>query len=279
MPSVTVNGIELAYALQGDGEPLLLLPGLGTGMGYYSLGEPLLRRDYQTLLVDPRGIGGSASGDRVFSADQWADDFAALAAGLGISRLHVLGSSHGGCMAMAMAERHPELVASLVLVGGFSELDTLMRMNFELRIDLVDRLGMSAELGRFIAMWIMSHGYLETPEGRAQSERTIAMVQLNDPEIYKALCRSILDWGRALPGQEKEPTITSRLRNLRVPALALSGDDDQFIPARMSRIIADALPGCAYAELPGCGHIPFMEQPDEAARVVVDFLRRHPIGS
>lgn len=279
MPSATINGIELEYALQGEGETVLLLPGLGTGMGYYALGEPLLRRSYRTLLVDPRGIGGSLSADRNFSAEQWADDFAALARHLEIGRLHVLGSSHGGCMAMAMAERHPELVASLVLIGGFSELDTLMRMNFELRIDLVDRLGMSAELGRFIAMWIMSHGYLETAEGRAQSERTIAMVQLNDPEIYKGLCRSILDWGRALPGQENEPRITARLGHLDVPAIAITGDDDQFIPARMSRIIADAIPGCAYREIAGCGHIPFMERPGEVTAAVVEFLEQHPTAA
>lgn len=279
MTAANVNGIKLEYQLQGEGEPLLLLPGLGTGMGYYSLGEPLLRRRFQTLLVDPRGIGGSISTDRSFSAEQWADDFAALARQLNLNRLHVLGSSHGGCMAMAMAERHPEMVASLILVGGFSELDTLMRMNFELRIDLVDRLGMSEELGRFIAMWIMSHGYLETVEGRAQSERTIAMIQRNDPEIYKALCRSILDWGRALPGQEGEPKITERLTHLALPVLAITGDDDQFIPARMSRIIADAVPGSEYREIAGCGHIPFMEKPEETAAAVIDFVTKHPIGA
>lgn len=277
MTTAQVNGAEIEFLLQGNGEPILLLPGLGTGMGYYSLGEPLLRRQYQTLLVDPRGIGGSITDDKNFSADQWSDDFADLARQLGIARLHVLGSSHGGCMAMAMAERHPDLVSSLVLVGGFSELDTLMRMNFELRIDLVDRLGMSPELGRFIAMWIMSHGYLETAEGQAQSERTIAMVQRNDPEIYKALCQSILDWGRALPGQEDQQKITERLKHLKVPTLAITGDDDQFIPARMSQIIAAAIPGCEYQEIAGCGHIPFMERPSETAAAVVRFLGQNPI--
>jgi len=274
-----INGIGLEYALQGEGETLLMLPGLGTGMGYYSVGEPLLRRHYRTLLVDPRGIAGSPSRDLEFSAEKWADDFAALVRNLKIERLHVLGSSHGACMAMAMAERHPELVASLVLIGGFSELDTLMRLNFELRIALVDQLGMSDALGRFITMWIMSHAYLDTPEGFAQSEKTVAMVQRNDPEVYKALCRSILVWGRSLPGLEGEPLYTERLRRLALPAIAITGDDDQFVPARMSRIIADALPGCGYREIAGCGHIPFLERPRETTEAVVDFLAQHPIAA
>jgi pimeloyl-ACP methyl ester carboxylesterase len=279
MPSLKMEDFSLEYLVQGEGEPLLLLPGLGTGMGYYRFGEPELRRHFKTILVDPRGIGASRSSQTTFSAEEWADDFAELVGSLGIPTLHVLGSSHGGCMAMAMAERHPDLVASLVLVGGFSELDELMRRNFDLRIALVDRLGMSDELGVFITMWIMSHAYLDTEAGRAQGDLTIQLVKKNDPEVYKALCRSILDWGKCLPGQEGEPKFTERLRGLDVPALALTGDDDQFIPARMSRVIADALPGCSYAEIAGCGHIPFMERPSEASAAVIDFLGRHPIAA
>lgn len=279
MATAQLSGIALEYLVQGEGDPLLLLPGLGTGMGYYRFGEPALRQHFQTILVDPRGIGDSPSPDTSFSAEQWADDFAELIGHLGFDKVHVLGSSHGGCMAMAMADRHPAIVASLVTVGGFSELDELMRRNFALRIALVDRLGMSDELGTFITLWIMSHAYLDTEAGRVQGDLTIQLVKRNDPEIYKALCRSILSWGKCLPGQEKEPTFTERLRILDLPAMALTGDDDQFIPARMSRIIADALPGCAYAEIPGCGHIPFMERPAEAAASVVDFLRQHAIAS
>ena len=59
MPLAQVNGTEIWYEVKGEGEPIILLPGLGLDHGYYRLGEPLLRRELKTIVVDPRGIGQS----------------------------------------------------------------------------------------------------------------------------------------------------------------------------------------------------------------------------
>ena len=60
MPIVNANGTELYYERNGQGEPILLLPGLGLDHTYYKLGEPLIRHHFETILVDPRGIGALA---------------------------------------------------------------------------------------------------------------------------------------------------------------------------------------------------------------------------
>lgn len=277
MPTMAVNGTELSFRVQGGGDPVLMIPGLGRGMDYYDLGEPLLRQGFTTILVEPRGVAGSPSDQSEFGAEQWADDFAHLLRGIGHPRAHVLGSSHGGCMVMAMAVRHPAVVVSLSLVGAFSELDTLMRLNFELRVGMVGKLGMSEEIAKHVAIWTMSHRFLDDRRGQAMAATLPALMQRGDPARYVALNRSILAWGRCLPGQEHEPKWTEAIRAIRAPTLALTGDDDHFIPARMSRIIADAIPGAEYAEIAGCGHIPFLEKPEETAAAVAGFLRRQPI--
>jgi len=276
MPHAEVNGTEIWYEVQGAGPPLMLLPGLGLDHRYYRLGEPLLRGHASTVLIDPRGVGRSRKDDPAtvtYTAELWADDFAALAGHLGWDEVDVLGSSLGASMAQAMAVRHPGLVRALIVVGGFSELDRAMEMNFSLRKKMVAKLGMGEELADFMGLSTMTREFLETDEGLAIMKANQQGVTANSPELYTAFLDSILRWGGRLPGQAPEPRYTERLRAVRCPSLVICGDNDYFIPASFSRKIADAIPGARYEEIADGGHIPFIEKPSETAAVVAGFLR------
>ena len=277
MATARVNGIDLAYEVQGSGPPLLLLPGLAQGRGYYRHGEPYLRSQFTTIGVDPRGVAQSEHGEGPLTAERWADDFAALLDVLNLPRVHLLGSSHGGTMAMALARQHPARVGAMVLVGAFSELDALMDLNFRFRIELVRALGMGDAIADHISLWTMSHQFLDTEAGQATARLNREMVKRNTVERYIELNETILHWGRRLPGQEHEPVPTTWLHELAAPTLALTGDADHFIPASFSRLIADRIPGAVYEELPGCGHIPFLEMPELAAERTAAFLLRHAL--
>ncbi len=270
-----VNGTRLWYQVQGAGHPLMLFPGLGLDHRYYRLGEPLLRGHAATVLTDPRGVGQSRKDDPetvTYTAELWADDFAALARRLGWDSVDVLGSSLGGCVAQAMAVRHPDLVRGMIVIGGFSELDRAMEMNFSLRKKLIAKLGMGEELADFMGLSTMTRAFMETEEGLAIMRANQEGVLANSPELYTAFLDSILRWGGRLPGQAPEPLYTERLRAVRTPTLVVTGDNDDFIPASFSRKIADAVPDARYAEIPDGGHIPFVEKPAETAAVVAEFL-------
>ncbi len=275
MPHAEVNGTALWYEIRGAGHPLMLFPGLGLDRRYYRLGEPLLREHASTVLIDPRGVGLSRKDDPAvvtYTAELWADDFAALARHLGWRKVDVLGSSLGGCMAQAMAIRHPDLVRGLIVIGGFSELDRAMEMNFSLRKKIVAKLGMGEELADFMGLSTMTREFMETGEGFAMMKANQEGVTANSPELYTAFLDTILRWGGRLPGQAPGPLYTERLRDVRTPTLVVTGDNDYFIPARFSRKIADAVPGARYREIPGGGHIPFIEKPAETAAAVAGFL-------
>src|SRR5262245_22389834 len=113
MPIAEVNGTRLDYELNGAGDPLLLLPGLGLDKTYYRLGEPLLRDSYRTIGIDPRGVGQSDKTLREFTCELWADDYAAFIDALGLGRVHVLGSSLGGCVALMLGHKYPEKIRSV----------------------------------------------------------------------------------------------------------------------------------------------------------------------
>jgi len=276
MPTAAVNGTEIWYSTQGSGHPLLLLPGLGMDHQYYRLGEPLLRPHAQTLLVDPRGIGRSRKDspkDVTYTPELWADDFAALVRQLGLPRIDVLGSSLGAAMAMAFAAKNPGLTRALVLIGGFSQLDTALEMNFRFRKKIVAKLGMGEEIADFMGMSTMSREFMETEAGRQIMRGNQANVCNCSPELYTAFLDSILWWGRKMPGQEKEPLFTARLKTVRAPTLVLTGDNDYFIPSFFSKMIADNIPGARYREISGGGHIPMIERPAETTEMVLSFLR------
>jgi pimeloyl-ACP methyl ester carboxylesterase len=277
MPLAQVNGTEIWYEMQGDGPPLMLFPGLGMDHNYYRLGEPLIRERATTILIDPRGIGNSrkdSPSEVTYTPELWADDFAALARHLGFDKVDILGSSLGGAMAMSFADKYRELTRSLIVIGGFSHLDRALETNFRLRQKMVKKLGMGEEIADFMGLSTMTREFMETEEGLRVMQGNQANIRNNSPELYHAFLNSILWWGRKLPGQENEPLFTERLKTFDVPSLVIAGDNDYFIPAFFSKIIADNIPGAIYREVESGGHIPFIEKPRETAALVSEFLAR-----
>ncbi len=272
MSTAQVNGTNIYYELKGQGAPLLLLPGLGRGTSYFDAIEPLLRRDFQTIVVDPRGIGRSSREHRLITAEEWADDFAELLSVLNIRSAHILGSSHGGSMAMAMALRHPSCVSSLLLFGAFSEIDRFIVLNMDLRIRLAKKLGTDVDLRDFISLWTFGHEGLDKPGVEKYLDAQLAAVRQHTPETYENTCKSILHWGRKLPGQENEPVVTTLLHQIKCPTLVACGGLDFWIPPKFSKIIAKAIPHSEYADMPHCGHIAVRDDPEGSAALIKRFL-------
>jgi len=272
MPIAKVNGTELYYERQGSGEPLLLIPGLGLDHSYYRLAEPLLRSHVETVGIDLRGIGQSRKDLAEYTAELWADDLAALIVELGLGSAHVLGSSLGGTIALAMGVRHPDKVRSLTIVGGFSEITRSVELNYALRKKLIAKIGMGEELAEFMGLWIMTREFVDSEEGHKVFEASKANVKKNSPELYVRFLDSILRLGRRQPG-EAIPPLTAAINQITAPTLVLCADNDHFIPASLSKLIAERVPGSRYLEIPGGGHIPFIEKPKESVGAVVQFIR------
>jgi pimeloyl-ACP methyl ester carboxylesterase len=114
---VTLKGVDYAYEVRGQGEPLLLLHG---GLGSSDMFEPLLPilgQNRQLITVDLQGHGRSSLGNRPIRCDAIADDVAALLKRVGRAQVDVLGYSFGGCVALRLAVQHPALVRRVVLVS------------------------------------------------------------------------------------------------------------------------------------------------------------------
>ena len=272
MPDIEITGATLHCEVAGSGAPILLIPGLGLDHTYYRFGIPLLARRMQVLAVDPRGVGRSTKSPPPYSVESWADDFAGMIDKLGFGPIHVLGSSLGGAIALALAQRHPGRLKSLTVVGGFSELDRATELNFRLRLKLIEKLGMSDEVADYMGLWTLTRKFINSDAGYAVMRANQANIRTNSAESYSAFVEALLRWGRCQPGQEQEPKFTSLLSSIKLPTLVVTSDNDHLIPKELSDLIAARIAGATLAVMPGAGHIPFMEQPENVVRIVLDFI-------
>lgn len=275
MPVSHVDGAEIHYVVSGSGEPLLLIPGLGLDHQYYRRAIPQLSERVHVHAVDPRGIGRSTKSPPPYTVESWATDFVTVIDDIGRGPIHVLGSSLGGAMAMALAEMAPDRVKTLTVVGGFSELDRAAAINFDLRMRLIDKLGLNAEVADYMALWTLSREFLNSEIGHEQMLANQKIIKMNSSDMYRDFVRSVLAWGRCLPEQEGEAKFTEKLGNITAPALVIGAPNDNLIPLALSELIAEKIPSAELVVIPDGGHIPFIEKPDEVNAIVLDFIGRH----
>ncbi len=272
MPMAPVSNGQLYYEEQGKGELIILLPGLGHDHTYFAKTLPLIAAAGRVVTPDPRGLGQSSPAQS-YSVEQWAVDVLELITVLGAPRAHLVGSSLGACVCLQAALDDPARVASLTLVAGFSKVDPLLEMNFRTRLKILDEVGLGDLMASHVSMWTLGRTFLATADGRAQMEKLFASVRKNSPERYRAFIQTILRFGRCEPDQAGLPKLTARLGELRAPTRVICGAEDIMTPPALSEQMAARIPGAQLRVIPACGHITFTEQPDESARLIVEFLR------
>jgi pimeloyl-ACP methyl ester carboxylesterase len=99
-----------------------------------------------------------------------------------------------------------------------------------------------------------------------------ANIRANSAESYSAFIEALLKWGRCQPSQKQEPKFTTLLASIKAPTLVITSDNDHLIPRELSELIAARISGAKLVVMPGAGHIPFMEQPEQVTRIVLDFV-------
>jgi len=133
MPTIEVNGISMYYEIHGEGEPILMIQGLGFEISAM-VTEPGKSRyidkftdRYKVIVYDFRGVGRSDKPDMPYSIDLLADDAVRLLDALHIKKTHVMGTSMGSQIAQTIAAKYPDRVMSLILVVGFPRALPMMR--------------------------------------------------------------------------------------------------------------------------------------------------------
>lgn len=260
-----INGIRLFVEEMGEGEPILMIPGLGAGswLWHKSL---ILSNKYRLVMPHLRGSGRSDKPDHRYSIEQFSDDLNCLMEELLIDRFHVAGISMGGFVAQTYASTWTEKVQSLILVctsaGGSNQIgpdgDTLSRM-IRLRGKTRKERLMDAYKLNFTEEFMKS----KTDEINRITEWRIKYPQ---PEF--AYYRQLIA-GSSFPGVD--------LKKINgMPTLIIGGKDDTMVPPEDTRILHTLIFGSELVMFEG-KHMFFIEHPDSFNNIIAGFFEEHPI--
>ncbi|WP_067453007.1 alpha/beta fold hydrolase [Actinomadura macra] len=244
----------------GSGTPLVLLHAFPLSSAMWLAQREALADRFRVITPDLRGFGGSVLGAEEPSIDAMADDVARLVQQRGLQRAVVGGLSMGGYVAMALCRRHPELVLGAVLAGTRAGADT----------DPVRerRLRQAERLEREGTVQVLVEETLPALVGPT-TFRQRALVYGRIRGLVQATPPQAAAWAqRAMAGRAEA---FETLRNLRVPALVMVGDEDALATEDEARLMADALPNAELLVIPRAGHLCAVEQPDLFNQAVAEF--------
>jgi pimeloyl-ACP methyl ester carboxylesterase len=261
------NGARLYYEVYGEGEPLLLIMGLGANHLSWTAQIPVYAREFQVIVFDNPGTGQSDIPEGVdYTIPLLADDAAALLDALGIDAAHVYGVSMGGMIAQEMALRHPDKVSSLILGATTPGGAHAVSPSAEGLRALIDQ---GAAIDRVVNPAILevlfSPAYLaeHASELRDKFQR-LADYPATSPEAYAAQLRAVA----------RHDTY-DRLPEIAAPTLVLHGTDDPLLPVANARILAERIPGAKLVLFEAARHGYMIEKQADADAAVLDFLSAH----
>lgn len=269
---VSVNGADLHYTTLGSGPPCLVLSLIGTDP-YMRMTPPALRDRLQLVYVDLRGGGRSTGRAADLTFDVLADDLESIRADLGVDRVAILGHSVLGILAMEVGRRRPESVSHVIAVGtppswSPEELATASQSFFDadasddrkqvLRENLA-KLPDDATPGQRM--------FAETPK-RFFDPRFDAAPLFAESELRPELFMHVL--GTLTKGWDVRTVAGS----LSVPTLIALGRYDYSVPYVLWQGVAETLPKTTLEVFERSGHQPFLEQPEELASTVAEWMAR-----
>jgi pimeloyl-ACP methyl ester carboxylesterase len=257
--TVSAGGRAIAWREAGGGEPLVLLHGIGNQSGSWVQQLESLAGRFRVIAWDAPGYGASdALPDDAPVAADYARALHALLDALAFERVTLVGSSLGCLMAASYAKLHPARVARLVLcnaAAGHGSLDPRDRQEkLAARLAMLERLG-PAGMAAQPSAGLLSEQASDT--ARALAAWSTAQLR---PAGYAQAAR-MLSTGRLL---DDAPHYGG-------PVLVIGSSADTITPPASCRAIAAAYPQAQYVELPGVGHLAYIEDPQAIDRLVTEF--------
>ena len=254
--------MKLYYEIQGNGEPLLLIAGLGSDNASWAGVRGKLAKHFRVIAFDNRGSGRSGDPDKKYSISDMADDAMGLLDKLGIKRCHVIGHSMGGYIAQDIAIRYPERVGKLILEAT-APVSTAR--NNELFADLLKRFKKDHDNVALMRLWTY---WLFSPKTFERKNYIEKFIKYASTYPYP---QSVVGFKHQL-GAVRAFNVCAKIKRIKAKTLVIIGSDDILIYPAESMKLVKGIKGSAVAEIKDTGHCLHVESPDAFVYRVVKFL-------
>ena len=264
MPTAAVGDLNVVYDIHGEGEPVLMINGIGAERAGWGMQVPAVSREFKAITYDNRDVGetGSGGSDAFYSIRQFADDAAGLLDALGIEQAHIVGASMGGCVAQEFAISHPGRTRSTTIICSWPRVDPWLAELWEQWEHVFRALG-PIGWARTTWLWVFTHrayrepGFLDDLMRATGSNQRLQTMEMYLRQSHAAKTFDALD----------------RLGSITAPAHVICGAEDIFTPTRYSEQIAVAIPNAKLSVMPEVGHGMFWEATDDFNELVLGFVR------
>jgi pimeloyl-ACP methyl ester carboxylesterase len=254
----------LSHERRGSGDPLLLIHGTGSYLRVWDPVVERLARERDVIAVDLPGFGSSPalSAEGRSGARELAGAVAELMGQLGLDSAHVAGNSLGGWIALELAKRgRARSVTGLSPAGFWTAAEAAW-----CRVSLRNAIRGLAAL-RPVLPLLNRSAFLR----RTMNAQLVHRGDRVPPDVLLAAQLNLLDSPGTLP------TIDTGLAErffggdeVTVPVTIAWGEHDHLLFPRQAKAAAAELPGARIVTLPGCGHVPMLDDPEAVARVLLE---------
>lgn len=235
-----VNGVNIWYAVFGQGSPVIMLHGGAGSSKHWGLQVPVLTRHYEVIVLDSRGHGRSTRNSEPITYHLMASDVLAVMDTLHIPKAALVGWSDGGIIGLDIAINHPERLTKLFAFGANS--DTAGTKDVDKNPLFNDYLG--------------------------RCEKEYQKLSPT-PGEYKAFLEQMQ------PMWDREPHfLNEELRGIKVPTWIVDGDRDELIKREDTDRMARLIPGSGELILPNVSHFAHLQDPEQFNEALLHFLSR-----
>jgi pimeloyl-ACP methyl ester carboxylesterase len=266
MPVVRANNIDIYYEVEGEGEPLVLIPYLAADQACYAFQVAEYAKQFTCYTVDLRGAGLSGKPDGTYTTELFADDIAAFMRAVNIPSAHVSGLSLGAATGMWLAAKYPSLVKTLSLHSGWTASDPYLKVVVEGWQTIAKALDSVTEMViQGIFPWCF------TPDLYAAK-----------PEYIDSLAEFVR--GRPMPpvdaflrqsGAAASHDATGVIGSITAPTQVTFGRHDAVTSTRFAGPLAEAIKNSELVVFEDCAHAPIYENVADFNARTLAFLTRH----
>ena len=266
MAFVDQDGARIHWSSLGQGEPLVLIMGLGCSSAMWFRLAPRLARQHRVILLDNRGVGQTEVRHFVVHrVSTMAADVAAVLDAAGEPSAHVLGLSMGGMIAQQFAIDFPGRLRSLTLMatncGGAHAVlpERHIWQQLFIKSEATPEHNLAA---------MRPYTYADATADQVIAEdNLVRLADYPTQRGYQAQLYGLMGW-----------TSYYRLPRMACPTLLLHGLEDRLIPPVNARLLAKRIADAQLIELAGASHWLHSDQPARTAEAVLSFLDQHRLG-
>ncbi len=264
MPLVKINGFNMNYRLEGEGEgTLVILNGIMmSAESWVGLVPSFVAAGYRVLTLDFRDQGKSEPSPEAYTIGQHVEDLKELLDTLEIKSCSLLGISYGGQVAMLFVLKYPQLLESLMLANTMARLTNHLKA-----IGTAWDEAAGLKDGRSFFKLAMPLIY-----SRSFYERSYDWLRSREEGLGSSLTEEWFEAFLRLSSSHGDYNPLEALESIKLPTLVIASDQDIITPYEEQLLIHKKIKTSRLVVIPEAGHASCYEKPQEFSLIILGFL-------